>query len=178
MRPEMLLFARQNELFDAQQSGITARNMPRFSLFIQGGYGKPGLNMLSNDFEFFYIGGIKLNWNFGHLYSSKNDRHLLINNKNMVNTQQETFVFNTRLQLTQVWQEIQKAKELMQNDDEMIHLRHRVKTAGESKYANGVYTVNDLVKDVNAENQARQAKILHEIQYLMSVYQYNVIAGN
>ena len=176
-RPELLLFAKQKELFDAQLNSIKARNMPRFSLFLQGGYGKPGLNMLSNNFEFFAIGGARLNWNFGNLYTSKNERSLLANNKNMADVQQETFEFNTNLQMTQARHEIQKAKELMQTDDEIIYLRHRVKTAGESKYANGVYTVNDLVKDINAENQARQAKILHEVQYLMSVYSYNVIAG-
>jgi len=176
-RPEMFLFAKQNELFDAQLGVIKARNMPRFSVFVQGGYGKPGLNMLSNEFEFFAIGGARLNWNFGNLYSSKNESNLLANSKNMVGVQQETFLFNTNLQLSQAWQEIQKAKELMQTDDEIINLRHRVKTAGESKYANGVYTVNDLVKDVNAENQARQAKILHEVQYLMSIYQYQTLAG-
>ena len=177
MRPEMLLFAKQSELFDAQLSSIKARNMPRFSLFVQGGYGKPGLNMLSNEFEFFAIGGARLNWNFGNLYSSKNESNLLANSKNMVDVQQETFVFNTNLQLTQAWQEIQKAKGLMQTDDEIISLRHRVKTAGESKYANGIYTVNDLVKDINAENQSRQAKILHEVQYLMSMYQYRTLVG-
>jgi len=176
-RPEMLLFSRQNELFDAQSDLIKARNMPRFSLFVQGGYGKPGLNMLSDKFEFFAIGGARFNWNFGNMYSSKNDFSLLANNKNMAGVQQETFVFNTNLQLTQAWHEIQKTKDLMQTDDEIINLRHRVKTAGESKYANGIYTVNDLIKDINAENQARQAKVLHEVQYLMSVYQYRVLEG-
>ena len=176
-RPEMLLFARQNELFDAQLESIKARNMPRFSLFVQGGYGKPGLNMLSNEFEFFAIGGARLNWNIGNLYSTKNANSLLVIGKNMTGVQQETFVFNTNLQLTQAWQEIQKSKELMQTDDEIINLRHRVKTAGESKYANGVYTVNDLMKDVNAENQARQAKVLHEVLYLMSIYHYIVLMG-
>ena len=176
-RPELTLFAKQNELFDAQIEGIKARNMPRFSVFLQGGYGKPGLNMLSNNFEFFAIGGARINWNFGNLYTSKNESGMLTNNKNMTGVQQETFLFNTNLQMTQAWHEIQKAKDLMQTDDEIIHLRHRVKTAGESKYTNGVYTVNDLVKDINAENQARQAKILHEVQYLMSVYQYKVIVG-
>ena len=176
-RPEMLLFSRQKDMFDAQLESITARNMPRLSLFVQGGYGKPGLNMLSNEFDFFALGGVRLNWNFSNLYSSKNERSQLANSKNIVGVQQETFVFNTNLQLRQAWQEIQKAKELMQTDDEIITLRQRVKTAGESKYANGVYTVNDLVKDINAENQARQTKVVHEVQYLMNIFGYQVIAG-
>jgi hypothetical protein len=31
--------------------------------------------------------------------------------------------------------------------------------------------VNDLIRDLNAENQSRQLKSLHEIQLLMSIYQ-------
>lgn len=176
-RPEIAFFARQKELFDAQSDMIQARNMPRLSLFVQGGYGKPGLNMLSNKFEPFAIGGIRLNWNFGNLYSAKNDRDLLDINKTMTVLQQETFEFNTNLQLKQVWNEIQKAKELMQRDDEIINLRQNIKKASESKYANGAYTINDLVKDINAESQSRQARIVHEVQYLMSLYQYRTIAG-
>jgi len=151
--------------------------MLRLSLFVQGGYGKPGLNMLSNDFDFFALGGIKLKWDFGNMYSAKNERNLLLNSKRMVNVQKETFLFNTNLQLSEAWQEIQKAKELMLRDDAIIDLRHRIKMASESKYANGVYTVNDLVKDINAESQACQAKIQHEIQYLMSVFHYKTTAG-
>ncbi|MDR2037386.1 MAG: TolC family protein [Bacteroidales bacterium] len=177
-RPEMLLYASQGELFQAQEHMINVKNMPRFSLFLQGGYGKPGLNMLANEFDFFYIGGIRFSWNFGNLYSSRNDRNLISFRKNMILAQQETFVFNTNLKLTQVYHEIQKAKELMERDDEIILLRERVKKAGEGKYENGVYTVNDLVKDINVKSQAQQAKVLHEIQYLMSIYQYKMLSGN
>ena len=177
-RPEMALFSRQKNLFDAQLKNIADRAAPKLQLFVQGGYGKPGLNMLSNNFDFYALGGIRLKWDFGNMYSSRIEITLLKNNKRILDVQRETFEFNTNLQLTQAWQEVQKAKELMQTDEEIIQLRHRVKTAGESKYANGVYTVNDLVKDINAENQSRQAKILHEVQYLMSVYHYKVTAGD
>lgn len=177
-RPEMTLFSRQKNLFDAQLKNIADRAAPKLQLFVQGGYGKPGLNMLSNTFDPFVLGGIRLKWDFGNMYSSRIEITLLKNNKRILDVQRETFEFNTNLQLTQAWQEVQKAKELMQTDEEIIQLRHRVKIAGESKYANGVYTVNDLVKDINAESQSRQAKILHEVQYLMSVYHYKVTAGD
>ncbi len=177
-RPEIGLFDSQRRLFDIQESSITAKNNPRFGLFVQGGYGKPGLNMLSNSFEPYALGGIKLSWNFSNLYTKSNEKHQLDIQKNIVNIQEETFKFNTHLQLTQVYNEIQKFRNLMKQDDEIITLRNRVKTAAESKYENGVYTVNDLVRDINAESQSRQAKILHEVQYLMNIYNYNNIQGN
>ena len=36
---------------------------------------------------------------------------------------------------------------------------------------NGTATESDLIREINAENQARQLKSLHEIQLLMTVYQ-------
>jgi len=176
-RPEMMLFDKQRELYDAQESLIIAKNMPKFSLFAQGGYGKPGLNMLSDKFDFFALGGLRLSWNFGNLYTKNNEKKLIDINKSRVKTQEETFTFNTNLQLSQIYNEVQKALELMKKDDEIIFLRNRVKTASKSKYENGVYTINDLIRDINAESQSKQAKVLHEIQYLMSLYDYRTMRG-
>lgn len=177
-RPELSLYDSQRMLYDIRNNSVKAKNMPRISLFAQGGYGRPGINMLEDRFKFFAIGGIKLSWNFGNLYTRKNERMLIENNISEVNIQQDVFLFNTNLQLTREQEEIRKLKKLMDKDDEIIRLRNRVKTASESKYKNGVYQVNDLIRDINIENQARQTKALHEIQYLMSIYNYKHIQGN
>ena len=134
--------------------------------------------MLSDHFELFAIGGIRITWNLGNLYTQNNEKTLISIHKNRINTQEETFAFNTDLQLTRTYNEVLKTKELIKQDDEIIALRHRIKTASENKYENGVYTVNELIRDINAENQSRQTKILHEIQYLMNLYNYKTIQGN
>lgn len=58
----------------------------------------------------------------------------------------------------------------MQDDDEIIRLRKQIKDAAEAKVENGTLTVSDLLQEINALEVARQAKSLHEIQYLMSFY--------
>jgi outer membrane protein TolC len=176
-RPELALYKKQRSLFEAQETFIKAKNMPRFSLFVQGGYGRPGLNMMDPDFKLFAIGGIRLSWNFGNLYTKKNEERLIENDKNSVDVQERTFLFTTNVQLARVEKEIQKYQRLMEKDDEIISLRNRIKTAGESKYRNGVYSMNDLINDINAENQARVTKSLHEMQYLLSIYNYKHIQG-
>lgn len=177
-RPELSLYDSQIALYDAQNSAVTAKNMPKISLFMQGGYGRPALNMLSNDFDFFAIGGIRLNWNFGNLYTKKNERSLLITSISSVGVQRETFLFNTNLQLTEKQSEIEKCRKLLAKDDEIIELRNRVKVASESKHRNGVYQTQELIRDINAEELARQAKVLHEIQYLLSIQNYKHVQGN
>lgn len=178
IRPELNLYSSQINLFNSQESSVNANNMPRLNLFVQGGYGRPGLNMLEDKFKFFAVGGLKLTWNFGGLYTTKNEKRLIQNSIDNVEVQRETFLFNTNLELTKEESEIQKMKKLMEKDEEIINLRHRVKIAGESKYKNGTYQINELIRDINAEAMAHQSKVLHKIQYLMNIYNYKHIQGN
>jgi outer membrane protein TolC len=176
-RPELELFDAQTGMLAEQSGAITAKNRPVVSLFAQGGYGRPGLNMLEDEFDFFAIGGLRLTWNFGNLYTQKNERRILQSNIKTVALQRETFLFTTNLQLTQEQSEIEKSRKLLLRDDEIITLRQRVKQAGESKYKNGVYQVSELIRDINAEEEARQTKALHEIQYLLNIHNYRHTKG-
>jgi outer membrane protein TolC len=169
-RPENSMFESQLSLFDSQTKLINSRNMPKIGAFVQGGYGKPGLNMLKNEFAPFAIGGIRFNWNFGGFYTSKNDLQLIEVNKLNVAVQKETFLFNTGLQATQQFAEIEKYQNLISNDNEIIQLRNNIKKSAEAKVANGTLSVSDLIREINAENMAQQNKALHEIQYLISIY--------
>lgn len=177
-RPELALFGKQRALYEAQKNTIKAKNNPVLGVFVQGGYGRPGLNMLEPNFKPYAIGGLQFTWNFGNLYTKKNDLSLIENNLNILKVQEETFLFNTGLQLNQTKPEIEKYKKLMDKDDEIVTLRGRVEQTSESKYKNGVYLMKDLISDMNEENLARQAKALHYIQYLMSIYNYKYAQGD
>lgn len=79
---------------------VSTRKIPKVSLFLQGGYGKPGFNFLKNKFDFYYIGGIRFNWSLAGLYTSRNDRQLFDLNKSMISAQKETFLYNTQFSLS------------------------------------------------------------------------------
>jgi outer membrane protein TolC len=171
-RPEMRLFDLQNQAFYLQNRLIINKNMPRVSLFFQGGFGRPALNMLSNNFDPYYITGVRLSWNLSGFWTYKNERKQVAVNQSGVQVQQETFLFNTNLALSQQNTEIMKMQELITDDSDIIRLRENVKNATQTQLDNGTATTNDYLIAVNAEDQARQNRILHEIQLLMN--QYNV----
>lgn len=177
VRPELSLYTSQMDALNAQRSSVDSKNMPRINLFAQGGYGRPGLNMLEDKFKLFAIGGVKLSWNFGSLYTKKNEKRLIDNNIDNIAVQRETFLFNTNIELAKEQNEITKMKDLMKKDNEIIRLRNRVKIAGESKYRNGAYQINELIRDINAEAMALQSKAVHEIEYLMNIYNYKHTQG-
>lgn len=177
-RPELLAFDYQKRMYDLQDQQLHAWLKPKLSLFIQGGYGRPGLNFLSNDFAWFYLGGLRLNWNFGTLYTLRNQQQLLGINKNTLDLQKETFLFNTRLSQTQQNSVVQKYNSLIKNDNAIIALRASVKTSAFAQLENGVLSAHDYLSQVIAEDQARQAKILHQMQLLQAQYNYLNIVGN
>lgn len=177
-RPELLLLATQSKALSSQRDMITASNLPKVGIFVQGGYGKPGLNMLTNEFSPYYIGGLRLSWNLSGYYSQKNNFEKISLNQKSIDIQKETFLFNNNLQNRQQMNEIEKLKSTMKNDDEIILLRSNIKKATTAKFENGTATITDMLRDVNAESLARQARALHEIQLYMAVYQLKTNKNN
>ncbi|HCM75220.1 MAG TPA: transporter [Cytophagales bacterium] len=177
-RPELTLFNYQNEMLGAQYELGKTKTLPRVGLFFQGGYGRPALNQLKNEFDTYYLGGIRLNWSLSGFYNSKRDKQLLDLNMRQVNAQKETFEFNTNLITGQQKQELNKLKKLISVDDKIIELRTSIKQTAEMQQENGVITTNDYLRELNAEDQAKQNRLLHEMQLLMALYAYQNTIGN
>ena len=177
-RPELQLYDVQKNSFTVQDKLIKAKNLPRVGLFAQGGYGKPALNMLSNEFAGYYIGGLKLSWNFTGFYTAKKEKAILKINQSTIDVQKETFILNTNLVLSQQNSELQKFNELIGTDKEIIALREKIKQTSNSQLENGTLTSTDYLTYVNAEDQARQNMVLHQVQLLLAQYNYQTTSGN
>ncbi len=177
-RPELLSYDYQKKSADLQYNLLKAQLLPRFGLFVQGGYGRPALNFLDNNFAGYYIGGLKLTWNLGGLYTLKNQRRILDINKQTLDIQKETFLFNTSLAQKQQNADIAKYQQLMKTDDQIIAMRESVKKAASVQLENGVLSAHDYITQVNAEDQARQNRILHEMQLLQEQFSYQNTIGN
>ncbi len=177
-RPELNLFELQKKGLEIQKKLIAAKRNPRLNLFLQGGYGNPALNVLSNSFDFYYIGGLRFNWNLSGFYTENNDRQLLAINQNALDVQRDVFVFNTRLTLQQQNSEVAKYRSLIESDNQIIALREEIKATANAQLEFGTLTANDYLTYVNAEDAARQNLALHRIQLLMALYTYKTTTGN
>ncbi|WEK35251.1 MAG: TolC family protein [Candidatus Pseudobacter hemicellulosilyticus] len=177
-RPELQLFRYQDSLYQVQEQLVNAKNRPRTSVFFQGGYGRPGLNMLSNQFDWYYLTGLRLNWSLGGLYTAKKEKQLLDVNQRMVAVQKDVFLLNTESQLRQQRSDWDKLEQLIRTDEQIIDLRTRVKQAANAQLENGVITANDYLREVNAEDQARLLLITHKLQLLQAQLNYQSISGN
>jgi len=176
-RPELRVFTAQQDAIITQKRLISAKNIPRTSLFVQGGYGRPGLNLLDNNFDFYYIGGVRLNWSLNGFYTSRKEKQIADINKRIVDIQKDVFLLNTNASLKTQQSEIDKLQQLVTSDNDIIELRKSVKEAAQAQLDNGVISVNDFLQQVNAEDQARQALITHQIQLIQAQINYQNILG-
>jgi outer membrane protein TolC len=178
-RPELRAYDLQGRSYLQQQRLEKISNYPQLSAFFQGGVGKPSpVNFLSTQLSTYYLTGFRLSWNIGGLYTYKKDKLINHNNQEMVLAQKNTFLFNTDLTLHQQNADIAKYQQLMRSDNEIIQLRESVKQTSSVQLANGVITANDFLLDINAESQARQDRVVHEVQLLMTEYSHKTTAGN
>ena len=177
-RPELTYYDYQKKMYDLQEELLKTQLRPKLNFYIQGGYARPGLDFLSNDFAWYYIGGLRLSWNLGSLYTLKNQRNILAIDKTTLDIQKETFMFNTRITQKQQGAEVQKYIELVKKDDDIIALRESVKTASAAQLENGVLSAHDYITQVNSADEAHQNKILHEVQLLQAKFNYQNTTGN
>ena len=181
-RPELKAIDAQLSLTNAQERLLNAALRPRLSLFASGFYGYPGYNMfddmMSHDWSWNGMVGARLSWNLGAFYTHRNDKAKIRLQRDMAETSREVFLFNNRLELIQQNENIEQYRRLMNDDEEIIALRSSVRKAAESKLAHGIIDVNDLVKEINAENAARVQQSMHEIKLLKEVYDMKFTTNN
>ncbi|HBZ35428.1 MAG TPA: hypothetical protein DEO33_03250 [Rikenellaceae bacterium] len=177
-RPELSVMANQSKLLDTQAGMVRSQLRPRFGLYFQAGYGRPGLNMLENQFSPFYIAGVKAVWSLGGLYTRKNELNMIDINKKRIENTRDAFIYNTNLQVIIQSEEIDKIAELLRRDDEIISLRERILTAAEIKQSEGIISVSELMHEMNQLDGARVTRARHEVELLMAKYNLKITTNN
>ena len=177
-RPELMLYKAQELEIDTQLDYWTAGGLPQFSLFIRGGYGRPGLNMMDNSFQPFAIGGIRLVWNISQLYSLGYGKKIVNYSKEQINTVRETFLFNTDLQVQEQVAEIRRYFRTVEDDEKIVDLREGIRRSTEAGVENGTKNASDLVSEINKENAARKQLIMHQIEMMKAIYELKTIKNS
>lgn len=176
-RPELSLYDAQLRQGEAQLRQLDTKIFPKFSLSLQGGMGRPGLNMLDSSFQPYWTAGIKMSWDIGALYTRKDEKRKLDVQLRTIESDRETFLFNTGISALQLKSSIDKARRLLEKDGEIIALQESVRAAGEEQYRNGAISMNDLMKRIDDEYNARVAESIHRIQLLMAICDYRNCIG-
>ena len=177
-RPELSLFASQMRLNEAQAGMNTVSLMPKLGLLGAGIFITPGIALATSKITSLAIAGVSMSWDIGGLYRNSSNKELEIINNEKVLTQQRTFLFTNNLQMSQTANEIEKQNAIISRDDEIVRLKGDISRSYQSRFDNGMCSMNDLLNSMNRESEARANQALHSVQLLMSLYNYQYISGN
>ena len=176
-RPELRLFELQENQLTSYKEVISKANYPRIFGFAQAGYGNPGLNMLDNSFQDFYMLGLKLHWNLLDWGKTKQQKEIVEISKEIISTEKETFVLNNAIQLKDAKSDIEKFENLIGKDLEIIHLRELVLQTTTSQFKNGGISSSAYITELNNLYEAKITQELHQIQLSLAKANYRLIQG-
>ena len=177
-RPEIQLFELQNKQIESSKEIVSKNMQPKITAFGTAGYGNPGLNMLNNSFQTFYLVGVKANWNVFDWNKTKKDKEALSVTEAIINTEKETFLLNTHLQLQEIQTEIDKLNESIQTDQEIVTLREIVVKSAEAQLKNGVITSSEFLVEFTNGYESKINQKTHQIQLALAKANYKLIKGN
>ena len=176
-RPEIAFYDLQNQQIEFSKGLISKSNLPKINAFGQAGYGNPGLNMLDNSFQTFYVVGLKANWNVFDWGKNKTDKKALDISKEIVTSDKETFELNNKMQLEEQDYEIKKMEQLLLSDGEIIQIREKIIKSSDAQLKNGVITASEYLVELTNLFEAKNILKTHEVQLAATKSNYEIIKG-
>jgi outer membrane protein TolC len=176
-RPEITLFTLQKSKLDKNEEVLTNSRKPYMYAFGQAGYGRPGLNMLDNNFADWYMVGAGLSWNIWDWHKTSRDRSTMKLQKDIIDTNLDNFSRSLKMALSQEENNSQKLKSLISTDEQLVTIKDQISKRSASALENGTITSADYIRDLNAALQARANLETRKVLLLQSSVNYQTIKG-
>ena len=167
-RPELQLFADQKEQLALAGKLQSKENMPKLVGFGQAGYGKPGLNMLNDQFDTYYLVGVKLTWNIWDWNKVKDQRQTYMVKQDLVDIGEKTFKQRQQTEMAKAINTIDQLETAIEKDKQLVSLQKEILESYNSQLENGVITTTDYVIQLNEVLLAEIKLNTHQIQLIQA----------
>lgn len=164
VRPEYEQFARSRDALGRQEATVAAKDRPRISAFGRAGYGRPGLNPLSSEFDTYWVAGIQVEWSPWNWGTTDRDRETLAVQQQIVATEEAAFAETIRRGVVRDLAAIDRLEKTLAADDEIIALRERVLRETRLRFSEGVVTSAEFVDRETDVLTARLQRATHRVE--------------
>lgn len=177
-RKEYVWFDLMKDGFKETEKLVTASRRPKLAAFAQAGYGRPGLNMLSEEFETYYMVGVRLGWTLTDWRQSRREIQILGLQQQVIDTRRESFDQTLRVGLNNELSAITRLREIISNDKKMIELHEKLLQVYTAKLDEGVIQPVDYLAEFNALLEAKIQLEIHEKKLIQSQVNYIIHSGS
>jgi outer membrane protein TolC len=164
MRPEYEQFARAREQVARQQDMAAASERPQLSAFGRAGYGRPGLNFISDQAESYALGGVQLQWKGWTWGSAGRERQALGLQQAVVSAEEAAFTARLHRAAETGLSTIDRLAASLALDDRIVDLRQNVDGVARVRLNEGAVTAAEYI-DRHTELLAAQfARAGHRVE--------------
>lgn len=176
-RPELKLFDLQKDMMEGSKYISSSQRTPKLYAFTQLGYGRPGLNMLKNEFEPYYIVGLKFQWNLWDWNKSSREKSIYTIQQDMVDSKKESYLRGINISGLNEITRMNQLENSLKTDEEILALRKDISKQTEKRLDQGIVTMTEYLTEYNAEVKAGLQLETHKIQLIQSKTNYLIIKG-
>lgn len=176
-RPEYELFDLSRENIERSKGLNDSKYMPKFALFGQLAYGRPGLNMFSEEFDSYWIVGVQASWSFWNWGTPQRESEILDINAELIRAKKESFTQNLSVAAKYYINSISKIERQLEQDDEIIALRKKIAKESEIRLKNGIITSTEYLMEFNASVSAELEREIRKIELLSLKTEYLTLIG-
>jgi len=177
-RPEFALFDLREAALEAGKEMIARNRMPVLYAFGQTGYGNPGYNMLSSEWDFYYMVGAGLKWNIWDWSTTRREKQKVEQQQAVLLNKRSTFNQEIRTMLVQERAKIEQYRQTRDLEEQMLRLREEITRSAATSLENGTITATDYITELNKESLVRISLSSHEILLNQAITNYLTIQGN
>lgn len=163
-RPEYEQFQRARDRVARQQDVAMATERPQVGAFARVGYGKPGLNFISDQFEPYGLAGIQVQWKAWTWGAANREREALAIQQQILDADRAAFTKGIRDAILNDLATIDRLQDTLASDERIIALREEVDRSLKVRFDEHVVNASEYL-DRNAELlQARYARAGHQTE--------------
>jgi outer membrane protein TolC len=177
-RPEHRLFDLKHASMEAGKELVGRKRMPVLYAFGQTGYGKPGYNMMSEDWDYYYMVGAGLKWNIWDWNNTSREKQLIGYQQQILQTQRTSFDKKIESLIVQEEAKIEQYRLTMEMDQQVLELQKQISEQAAVQLDNGTMTATNYVTELNKESLARITLVTHQVMLMQSMANYLTLQGN
>jgi outer membrane protein TolC len=162
-RPEYEQFAAARDRLAQQSQLASMQERPRVSAYGRLGYGRPGLNPLSRDFQSYWLAGVQLHWTPLRWGTTSRDREQLEVEREIVSANEAAFSRSLARSVQPTLATIARLDSTLALDERVVALREQVVHEAQIHLREGVITAATYADRSTELLVARLRRVQHRV---------------
>jgi outer membrane protein TolC len=163
-RPEYEQFARARDRAARQQDVTAAAERPQVSAFGRAGFGKPGLNFISDQFDTYALAGVQLQWKTWTWGAANRERDALKLQQEIVSAEEAAFTARLQRAVENDLAAIDRLQNAITTDERIMTLRDDIDRVARVRFDEGVITAAEYLERNTDRLTARFTQSRHRVE--------------